>query len=54
MMLNREDLFMRIQAMLATLAGKDINDSEVIACTNAIIDLYEQNINAGDHSVASG
>lgn len=53
MTLSREDLFMRLQAMLATLAGKDINDAEVIACTSAIIDLYEQNKNAEVSDVPS-
>jgi len=47
MKLTREQMFDRIQAMLATLSEKDINDSEVIACTNAVLELVGQNESAG-------
>lgn len=40
--LTRQELFDRISAMVATLANKDINDSEVIACVNGILRLYEE------------
>jgi hypothetical protein len=47
MIYSREDLFKRVSAMVATISEKDINDAEVIECTNAIVELFYQNLQAG-------
>jgi len=47
MILTREEVFNRIQAMVASLAEKDITDKEVIACTSAIVNLCYDNFEEG-------
>jgi hypothetical protein len=43
MKLTSAEILNYIKPMLATLAKKDVDDPEVAACANAIVEMVEQN-----------